>query len=150
MQEEYQNIYKTVRKAAGLTQEAAAERLGISPESIRSYETGRTIPSNQVVERMVDRYNAQHLAYEHLKETNALMGSIIPSLEERSLLEVAVRIHNRIKAFEQHHSLEKLMGIAEDSFIDDEERPAFLAIMAELREIIKSGLEIEVYHTDEE
>lgn len=28
MPEEYQNIYKTCRKAAGFTQEAAAERLG--------------------------------------------------------------------------------------------------------------------------
>ena len=37
MPNETRNIYKTCRKAAGLTQEAAAERLGISVESLRAY-----------------------------------------------------------------------------------------------------------------
>lgn len=148
MQDECQNIYKTARKAAGLTQERAAELLGICVESVRAYETGRTIPSSHVVERMVDRYNAQHLAYEFLKETNALVGRIVPALEARSVLEVAVRIHNRIRAFSEHHSVERLIAIAEDNIIDNEEMPDFLAIVAELREIIKSGLELEVYHVD--
>lgn len=35
MPEEYRNIYKICRKSAGFTQEAAAERLGISVESLR-------------------------------------------------------------------------------------------------------------------
>ena len=36
MPEEYRNIYKIARRARGYTQEAAAERLGISTESIRA------------------------------------------------------------------------------------------------------------------
>ena len=36
MPEEYRNIYKICRKSAGFTQEAAAERLGISVESLRA------------------------------------------------------------------------------------------------------------------
>lgn len=44
MPAEYRNIYKTARRAAGMTQEAAAERLGISVESVRAYETGQRIP----------------------------------------------------------------------------------------------------------
>ena len=41
MPEECRNIYKKARRSAGLTQEAAAERLGISVESVRAYETGQ-------------------------------------------------------------------------------------------------------------
>ena len=78
MPEKYRNIYKSARKAAGLTQEAAAERLSISVESIRAYETGQRIPPNDVVERMVICYNTQYLAYEHLHETNALMSRVVP------------------------------------------------------------------------
>lgn len=37
MPEESMNIYKTARRAAGITQEAAAEQLGISVESVRAY-----------------------------------------------------------------------------------------------------------------
>ncbi|WP_195278930.1 helix-turn-helix transcriptional regulator [Clostridium sp. J1101437_171009_A5] len=136
------NIYKTSRHAAGLTQEAAAERLGISVESVRAYETGQRLPPNDVVELMVILYNAQHLAYQHLRETNALYGRIVPPLEERSLIEAAVRIYNRVGRFTQQHSLERLMEIAEDNVIDDEERPEFMAIVAELRDIVQSVLEI--------
>lgn len=38
------NIYKTVRNRTGLTQEAAAELIGVSVETLRAYECGRRIP----------------------------------------------------------------------------------------------------------
>ena len=56
MPEEYRNIYKICRKSAGFTQEAAAERLGISVESLRAYETGQRVPPDEVVETMSDLY----------------------------------------------------------------------------------------------
>lgn len=145
MPAEYRNIYKTARRAAGMTQEAAAERLGISVESVRAYETNQRIPPNDVVEQMVICYNAQHLAYQHLHETNALISRIVPQLEQRSVLEVAVRIYNRMSNFQRLNSLDRLMAIAEDGRIDDSEREEFDTIVAELREIIQSGLELEVY-----
>lgn len=145
MPAEYRNIYKTARRAAGMTQEAAAERLGISVESVRAYETGQRIPPNDIVEQMVICYNAQHLAYQHLHETNALIARIVPQLEQRTVLEVAVRIHNSMNRFQKLRSLDRLMEIAEDNNVDDAERKDFDAIIAELREIIRSGLELEVY-----
>ena len=145
MGEIYRNIYKTARRSAGLTQEAAAERLGISVESVRAYETDQRTPPNDVVELMCTCYNAQHLAYQHLHETNALMRRVVPELEERSLLEVAVRIYNRMSRFSKEHRLNELMEIAEDGFIDEAERMDFDAIMADIREIVRSGLELEVF-----
>ena len=44
MPQDRRNIYKIAREARGLTQEAAAEKLGISDSSIRAYETGQRIP----------------------------------------------------------------------------------------------------------
>ena len=128
-----------------MTQEAAAERLGISVESVRAYETGQRIPPNDIVEQMVICYNAPHLAYQHLHETNALISRIVPQLEQRTVLEVAVRIYNRMNNFQRLKSLDRLMAIAEDGRIDDSEREEFDTIVAELREIIQSGLELEVY-----
>ena len=52
MSEEYRNIYKTARRTAGFTQEAATERLGISVESVRAYEIGQRIPPNDIVNAM--------------------------------------------------------------------------------------------------
>lgn len=53
MPEEYRNIYKIARRNAGITQEAAAEQLGISVEIVRAYETGQRILPNDVVEQIV-------------------------------------------------------------------------------------------------
>lgn len=145
MPEECRNIYKICRKAAGFTQEAAAERLGVSVESLRAYETGQRIPSNEVVELMVILYNAQHLAFQHLRETNALYGRIVPQVDERSLMEAALRIHNRLNQIEKRGSLDRLMEIAEDNIIDDAERPEFMAIVAELREIVRVSLELQLH-----
>lgn len=142
---EYRNIYKTARSAAGLTQEAAAERLGLSVESIRAYETGQRIPPNEAVESMSILYNDLRLPFNHLRETNALYGRIVPRVDERSLMEAALRIHNRLGQIEKRGSLDRLLEIAEDDRIDEDERPEFLAIVAELREIVRSALELQLH-----
>ena len=147
---EYRDIYKTARSAAGLTQEAAAERLGLSVERIRAYETGGRIPPNEAVERMVILYNAQHLAYQHLRETNELYNRIVPALEDRDLIQTAVVLRNRLARLEQRRSLDRLLEIAEDDLIDEDERPEFLAIVAELREIVRGALELQLHCPAEE
>ena len=142
MPDETRNIYKTCRMAAGLTQEAAAERLGISIESVRAYETGQRIPPNQVVELMVILYNAQHLAYQHLRETNALYSSVVPEIRPRSVLEASAKLTNRIFAFAESHADRRLLRIAEDNVIDAQERPEFDAILEDLQEIVEAALEL--------
>ena len=142
MAEEYQNIYKTCRKSAGLTQEAAAERLGISVESLRAYETGQRVPPNEVVELMVILYNAQHLAFQHLRETNALYNSVVPEVRPKSVLEASAKLTNRIFAFAESHADRRLMRIAEDDRIDTQERPEFDAILEDLQDIVEAALEL--------
>ena len=140
MPEECRNIYKTSRKAAGLTQESEAERLGISVESLRAYESGQRIPPNEVVELMVILYNAQHLAYQHLRETNAMYGRVVPEVPLCSVLEASARLTNRIYAFADSHADRRLMRMAEDNVIDPVERPEFVAILEELQEIVEAAL----------
>ena len=139
---DYRNIYKTCRMAAGLTQEAAAERLDISVESLRAYETGQRVPPNEVVELMVILYNAQHLAYQHLRETNALYSSVVPEVRPKSVLEASAKLTNRIFTFAESHADRRLLRIAEDNIIDAQERPEFDAIMEDLQEIVEAALEL--------
>ena len=150
MSEECRNIYKKARRVAGLTQEAAAERLGISVESVRAYETGQRIPPNDVVEDMVVCYDYQRLAFQHLHETNTLAAKVVPQLEERTLLETAIRIYNRLRRLEKGGAVERLLDIAEDGQIDNEERPEFEEILTELRDLVRSGMELEIFCTRRE
>lgn len=145
MSEISRNIYKTARRAAGYTQEAAAEMMNLSVESLRAYETNRRIPAGDVVLQMVICYNAQRLAVQHLQETSALFNNVIPLLEERTILETAVRIYNRMRRFQDAGRLDQLLAIAEDGVVDEDERSEFYSIVEDLRQIIKSGLELEVF-----
>ena len=139
---ENRNIYKTSRRAAGLTQEAAAERLGISVESVRAYETGQRLPPNDVVELMVILYNAQHLAFQHLRETNDLYSRVVPEIWPKSVLEASTKLTNRIFSFAESHADRRLMRIAEDNVIDAGERAEFDAILEDLQDIVEAALEL--------
>lgn len=150
MQDECQNIYKAARRAAGMTQERAADLLCVSVRSLADYETGQRIPPNDVVDRMATIFDNVALGIQHIRETNKLMARVVPALEQRSVLEVAVRIYNRMNQFNQERNLDRLMAIAEDGRIDDNERTDFEDIVDDLREIIKSGLELEVFFGDKE
>lgn len=140
MPEEYRNIYKTCRRAAGFTQEAAAERLGISVESLRAYETGQRVPPDDVVELMSVLYNALHLIVQHVREKNAMYSRVVPEVPLCSVLEASARLTNRIYAFADSHADRRLMRMAEDNVIDPVERPEFDAILEELQEIVEAAL----------
>lgn len=140
MQNGSSNIYQTARKAAGLTQEAAAERLALSVESLRAYETGQRLPGNDIVARMCAVYDTQFLGVQHLQLSAALLPVCIQEARPERLELATIKLVNRIIAFSNRHRNDQLLAIAEDGLIDEEERPQFLAIAAELDEIIRAAL----------
>lgn len=148
MPEEYRNIYKICRKAAGFTQEAAAERLGISVESMRAYETGQRVPPDDVVDLMSILYNALHLIAWHAREKNAMYSRVVPEIQPRTVLEASAKLTNRIFRFAESHADRRLMQITEDNVIDETERPEFNGILEELQEIVEAALELRCARQD--
>lgn len=142
MPEGYRNIYKVAREARGLTQEAAAEKLGISDSSIRAYETGQRVPPNDVVDLMVIAYDSQLLGIQHLRASAEMARSIVPDVRDCSVLEASARLINRIYDFADSHSDRRLMRIAEDNIIDESERPEFDAILSDIQEIVEAALAV--------
>ena len=56
-----QNRIKALRKSLGLTQQEFAEKLGSVQNTITGYETGRRVPSNQVLALMVREFNVNEV-----------------------------------------------------------------------------------------
>ena len=79
MQSDCMNIYQTARKVAGLTQERAAELLGLSPRTLADYEAGLRLPPNDVADRMVTVYNSQLLAVQHLRGSTQFARELLPA-----------------------------------------------------------------------
>ena len=56
-----QTRIKSLRKALGLTQQEFAEKLGSVQNTITGYETGRRVPSNQVIALIVREFNVSEV-----------------------------------------------------------------------------------------
>lgn len=138
MAELYPNIYQRGRKTTLLTQEEAAERLHISPETLKRYEGGRLTPPDETVARMCEVYGVRWLALEHAKATDRL--GILPELEPKPLPMATILLTNRLR--DAADRLAGLLRIAEDGVIDDAERPEFDNIVQDLRETIAAAYQV--------
>lgn len=134
----YPNIYQRGRKVTLLTQEEAAERLHISPETLKRYEGGRLTPPDETVARMCEVYGVRWLALEHAKATDRL--GILPELEPKPLPMATISLTNRLR--DAADRLAGLLRIAEDGVIDDAERPEFDDIVQDLRETIAAAYQV--------
>ena len=137
------NIYKTARMKAGKTQEAAAEALGISVESIKAYESYSRIPPSHVVDGMCIIYDAIYLAYQHNRIASGEV-KVVPEVEVLDLPRAALKLINRVLDFAEKHQDKTLMKIAEDGVIDEAERPVFEEIVADLDELIRAAMEVKI------
>lgn len=138
MAELYPNIYQRGRKTTLLTQEEAAERLHISPETLKRYEGGRLTPPDETVARMCEVYGVRWLALEHAKATDRL--GILPELEPKPLPMATISLTNRLR--DAADLLAGLLRIAEDGVIDESERSEFDVIVQELRETIAAAYQV--------
>ncbi len=86
MQSDCMNIYQTARKVAGLTQERAAELLGLSPRTLADYEAGLRLPPNDVADRMVTVYNSQLVGIQHLRNSAQFIQRLLPDVQRRRCL----------------------------------------------------------------
>lgn len=134
----YPNIYQRARKVTLLTQEDAAERLHISPETLKRYEGGRLTPPDETVARMCQVYGVSWLALEHAKATDRL--GILPELKLKPLPMATISLTNRLR--DAADRLAGLLRIAEDGVIDDAERPEFDDIVQDLRETIAAAYQV--------
>lgn len=135
-----ENIYKNARRAAGLTQEQAAEQLYVSTRSLAEYEAGRTIPPCDVVCRMVEVYKAKHLAYLHLKQSTEVGRRFLPDLHILDLPRSVLKLQKEVKDVTDinHH----MVDVACDGTVDERERGEWRDIEKELLEMIGAGLSV--------
>ena len=135
-----ENIYKTARRVAGLTQEQAADRLFISVRSLAEYEAGRTTPPDDVVCRMVDVYGDKSLAYMHLKQSTEVGRRFLPDLHIMDLPRSVLKLQKEVKdVTDIHHHM---VDVACDGMVEEHEHETWQSIEKELMEMVGAGLAV--------
>lgn len=138
MENDFRNIYKNARDASGLSQERWATFLGVSAESVRLYESGRGLPSDEVVARMADVAAMPVLCYWHLKLKSGVANDLLPEVDVVPLPQAVVQLLVEIKAFRA--DLDELLIIAADGLVDEPEHDRFLEILDRLQALIRAAI----------
>lgn len=81
------------------------------------------------------------LCYQHI--ASGELGGTLPDVQAKPLEQATMRLVRLIGTFAKSGRLDQLLEINEDGVITAEERPLHDAIMAELRDIITTGLELD-------
>lgn len=129
---EYQNKYQAAREGAGLTQEAAAERLGWSVRCLQDIEQESREPSPEKVAQMAEAYRAPwlHGYYCNRCPLGCVWRRPESDVELQQLaLEVGLEAED---ADQERRDAYELARIALDRKIDDEEFPQFQAILGRM------------------
>jgi len=152
MESKYRNIYENARRAAGMTQERWAEAIGCSVDSVRLYESGRGLPSDDIVIHMADISGMQSLCVTYMRAKSSLAATLLPQVSERTFTQAVCTLVHRICDFSAKHRTDDLLKIASDGHIDDDEHELFNAIYGELEGVIKAAIELkyarEEYYDD--
>lgn len=136
------NAIKRARNSAGITQEKLAEMSGYSTESIKAWEGGTRNASIEVLDMLALCLSAPWLPGIYLREQSVggSLDEVIPSFDPGlSLSQATLQLIDRIYAFADKRSDRRLVSIASDNVITDEERADFDAILAELHDIVKAA-----------
>lgn len=137
-----ENVYFKARKNASeynerlASREGAAELLDISPSQLAKYELGitKSMPREMVM-LMADLYRCPELKSWHCKNECPIGKSLAIATECKSIENIAVRL---LKAFKENSVDEiknKILDIAEDGVISEEELPELNTIVDDLEKL---------------
>ena len=142
MSEKFESMYARHRNAAGMTQERAAELLGVAPRTLQAWERGERTPPNARVLAMCDIYFSPTLAIEHLRYSSIIAYDVLPAVKAAPVSQAVCQLLSAIRKLEEIHAEDKLLQIAADGKVDEIEKADFDQLLIELDPIMAAVLSL--------
>lgn len=139
---EYESMYARHRKAAGITQERAAELLGVAVRTLQAWERGESTPPNARVLSMCDVYCSPTLAIEHLRYNSIIAYDVLPPVRAVPVAQATCQLLAAIRRLEEIHAGDQLLQIAADGRVDELERADFDQLLIELEPVMAAVLSL--------
>lgn len=144
MKGDFVTIYGRYRKAAGYTQEYAAEALGVSTRTIAAWESGESVPPDLRVMSMVDLYHAPSLGLEHLRATSAIGRDVLPAVTAVPLPQAVCQLCAAMRRLQEDHAEDELLEIAADGRVDELEANRFAELVESLEPVMAAVLSLKL------
>ena len=140
MSKDYESMYARHRNAAGMTQERAAELLGVAVRTLQAWERGESTPPNARVLSMCDVYGTPTLAIEHLRMCDIIAYDILPPVKAAPVAQAVCQLVSAMRRVEELHAGDRLLEIAADGKVDELEKPDFDQLLIELEPVMAAVL----------
>ena len=134
---DFANELLLTREALQLKQEGLAKRLDVARQTISLYETGKLLPSAEMVVLMAKRLNAPLLEWEWLR-ANPVGLARLPKIPDLSLSECYLNLYcSTIQTVKMHRDL---ADICRDNRIEPHEMPVYLTGNVNVKDMVSYGL----------
>ena len=131
---ENKNLYWQAREAMGLSREAASEVLEtIPPERIERIENEKFLPHPDEVLLMAERYKAPMLCNYYCSQQCPIGQQYVPEVEIKELSSIVLEMLASLNSVNKRK--DRLIEIAADGKIDNDEIDDFIFIQEELERI---------------
>ena len=131
---ENKNIYQMTREDLGLTREKAAELIpGFSPERLEKIENERVQIRPEDVRLMAEAYKTPGLCNYYCSQECPIGKGRTPRVESKELVQIVVETLNRLNRL--NGQKDRLLEIAEDGFIAEDEYEDFAGIREDLERL---------------
>lgn len=131
---ENKNVYQLSREEASLTRDAAAEKLGfISSDRIEKIESEKTLPHPDEILAMADAYKKPSLCNYYCSNECPIGMKSVPELTSKELSVVTLEMLSTINTL--YKERERLIEIAVDGQLTEDEIPDFKRIQSELNDM---------------
>ena len=140
MKEKYTSIYQVARNNAGLTQMKASELLNVSVRSLINYENENTPVHGDIVNDMVEVYDAKWLGYEHLRQSTKVGKMCLPKINVDDIAKSVLVLQKESGDVEDVKSC--MIKIACDGRIDEHEEERWDEVTKEVFEMAGAALAV--------
>ena len=128
------NIYQLTRENLGLTREKAAELLvSVSPERIEKIENERSVPHPDEILTMAEKYKAPFLINYYCSNQCCIGRQYVPEVKGKELSQIVLEMLASLNSMNKQK--DRLIDIAADGRIDNDEIKDFIYIQEELERI---------------
>lgn len=141
---ENKNIYQQYREEAGLTREQASELTEfLSDDKIEKIESGKTYARPEEALAMAKAYKKPELIRWYCSNECPIGRIYVPEVVSKELPNLVVEILSELNTLEK--SKERLIDIAADNVITEEEKPDFDRICDQLSNIAESARALQLW-----
>lgn len=131
---ENKNVFWQAREALGLSREAASELLEtIPPERIERIETEKFMPHPDEVLLMAEKYKAPTLCNYYCSQICPIGQQYVPEIKVKDLSQIVLEMLASLNSMQRQTT--RLIDIAADGVIDNDELKDFVHIQKELERI---------------